>query len=142
MKLITIIMGVLVIGFVLITVGLFVSDLEGNYPDANINDSTWAGKYDYQEDLNDSVSSIKRDFETMADAESWWTIMGAGFVAFAKAIFLIPTTLFLGLGKGVLIITGMGEFFAVDAQIVAYAITSLLIIIVFSFITWWRRFKE
>jgi len=141
MKLITIIMSLLAIGFVLVVVGLFVSDMEQYYPEANINDSSWAGKYNYQEEINASVSDIQSEFEEMGNAENWWTVLGVGFVAFAKAIFLIPQTIFLGITKGTFVVSGIGEFAGAGALVV-YGITALIVVVVFSFITWWRKFKE
>jgi len=136
------ILSILLVGLVITTVGLIVSDLETQYPEVNVNTSSWAGKWNYADDLNDSVNSIKEKFEVLGDPErGWFSKLAEGITAIPEAIILVAKSMFFATAKGVIIITDIGFLTGVPPQIYAVGIVALIIVIVFKLVEWWRRYK-
>ena len=137
------VLSVLLVGLVITTVGLIVSDLETQYPDVDVNTSSWAGKWNYVEDINDSVDDLKTSLEKLGDEEvGWFTKLVEGALAIPWAVIkMISTTLFFATTKGIIIISEIGLTLGLPPTILAFGIVALIVIIVFKLMQFWRRYK-
>ena len=114
MKISTFIGLFLVIAAFMFIFGLMSQESKTYYPDSNMNDSEWYGKYDYASDINESVHPIKTAFDKIGDSElGWWSKLTSGIAAIPQAIIALPVLLFKSIYFG--------------GQIIAGAFTSLLI---------------
>lgn len=136
------ILSVLLIGLIITTVGFIVSDFETQYPEVDVNTSSWSGKWNYADDLNASVTSIKEKFEVLGDPElGWFAKLAEGITAIPEAVILVAKSMFSATVKGVIIITDVGFLVGIPPQIYSIGIVALIIIIVFKLVEWWRRYK-
>ena len=136
------ILSILLIGLIITTVGFIVSDFETQYPEVDVNTSSWSGKWNYADDLNESVTSIKEKFEVLGDPErGWFSKLAEGITAIPEAVILVAKSMFSATVKGVLIITEVGLLAGIPIEIYSIGIVALIIIIVFKLVEWWRRYK-
>ena len=134
---------VLLVGFVFVTVGFIVDDLKTEYPEVNVNTSSWEGRWDYMEDINTSVVVVQEKIMKMGDPEvGWFTRLAEGAISIPWAIITMMTqTLFLAIANGAVIVSEVGLTVGVPTVILAFGTVALIIVVVFKLIEFWRRYK-
>jgi len=104
MKLGTPIYILLAIAFVFTCVGLIVSEMRTNYPEAGVPETSY-DKYNYANQMNSSVTAIRDASKKIGGIEGWWSqIIGA--VASSVIIFL---GLIIAIGQIILSIPFFGS---------------------------------
>ena len=128
MKISTFISLFLVIASFMFIAGLISNEAKTYYPDSNINDSEWYGKYDYAGDINESIHPIKTAFDKIGDSElGWWSKLTSGIAAIPQAIIALPVLLFKSLYFGGLIIAGSFTSLLIPATIIVIIGTMILV---------------
>jgi len=140
MKISTIVIMVVMIGFVFATVGLIVNDLETQYPSVEIN-SSWSSKYDYSSEINQSATKIKDLFSEIGEKEGGWLLL-TGITAFPTAVVEAVKIVLVSLIKGVAITTGIGTDLGIDKTILVFLVVIITLIVVFSLVRFWRKTEE
>jgi len=139
MKISSYILIVLMVGLVFAIVGSIVSDFGTQYPDIIINKS-WEDQYNYADEINESVISLKEKFDIIGDEDvGWFSKLAAGITAIPIAIITVPVVLFKTVSYGITIITSLGTEIGVPAFVTYFAIIAILIIIVFALVSFWHR---
>lgn len=139
MKIETIVMMVLVVGFILMTVGLIVSDLQVQYPEVNVNSSAWSNQYDYSSSINTSATKIQKQFEKVGEEEGWLSSIVSGAFAIPTALVETVKIVLNSIGSGVAILTGLGTESKIDPKIIGFGVVAIIIGIVFSIVRFWRK---
>lgn len=133
-------MIVLLVSLVFSILGNITGDME-DYYDVEVN-HTLGEDYDYAGRINKSVYGIKNNFDTISDEDAgWFSKIGAGITAIPEAVITVVSVLFTSMGYGIQILTGIGSELAVPAAVVSTAIVGLIVIVVFSIVSYWRRYK-
>lgn len=119
----------------------FANDLNAQYPEEHqINTSKYEGKYDYSENINDSVGKLKSNFDTITDTDkSWFTRIGAGIVAIPYAVILFPLTIFDGFASFGNILTGMTQALGVPPFLISAGLLILVIFAVIKLLEFFQR---
>jgi len=137
MKIETIVLMVVMVGFVFAAVGLMVNDFQEQYPEVQIN-SSWQSKYDYSKEINKSASNIVGYFDKIGESEGGWIIL-TGIVALPLAIIEAVKIITLSLVKGTSIVTGVGTDIGINKTLLSFIIIIIIVIIVFVLIKFWRK---
>jgi len=140
MKISSIVLMIVLVGFIFATVGLIVSDLETQYPEVTVN-SSWSSKYDYSSEINQSAIRIKNLFENIGEREGGWLLL-TGITAFPIAVVETVKIVILSLGKGISIVTGIGSDIGIPNTIIGFLIVIVILIIIFSLVKFWRKTEE
>ena len=128
MKISTVVSLFLVIAVFMIVFGLMSQEAKTYYPESNINDSDWYGKYDYSSGINDSTYKIKNAFDSIGDDKlGWWSKIGLGIVALPQAIIAVPVLLFKTLVFGETITNGFLTTLMIPATIIVIIIIMMLV---------------
>ncbi len=139
MKMSGYILLVLIVGLVFAVVASILSDFETQYPDVIINKS-WEEQYDYADEINESIISLKDKFDIIGDEDiGWFSKLAAGITAVPIAIVTVPVVLFKTISYGITIITSLGTEIGVPAFVTYFAVIAILIIIVFALVSFWHR---
>jgi len=128
MKISTFVQLFLVIAAFMVIFGLMSDEAKVYYPESNINDSEWYGKYNYAEQINESTSGIQTSLKNIGDDETgWFTKILSGIAAIPKAaiglVSLVFTSFFLG-GK---IITGSLTTLNIPGAIIGIILVVMII---------------
>ena len=127
------------VGLIFAVVASILSDFETQYPDVMINKS-WEEKYDYVDEINESVISLKEKFDIIGDEDiGWFSKLAAGITAVPIAIVTVPVVLFKTVSYGIIIITSLGEEIGIPSFVIYFAVVAILIIIVFALVSFWHR---
>jgi len=140
MKISTIVIMVVLVGFIFATVGLITNDLETQYPDTNIN-SSWQTKYDYSSEINQSAGKIKNLFENIGEKEGGWLLL-TGITAFPIAVIETVKIVILSLVKGTAIVTGAGTDIGLPPVIITFLTVIITLVVIFSLVKFWRKTEE
>ena len=133
---------VLLIGMSFTAFGMIITDFETQYPDVSINKTSWEGKYNYTERINNSATSLKEDIEKIGDdtATGGWQVFSA-IVAIPKAVFYVVSILFLSIGFGLNIFSGILNSLGVPLFIQVIGTLIIIILIIFAAISFQHRAK-
>lgn len=138
MKVGTIVMMLLLVGFVFVAAGIIISDMETQYPDIDIN-SSWQGKYDYSLEINESAGKIEEKFKAIEEEERGWLKFLVGIAAIPTAIIQTMKIILLSMTKGIVVVTGIGSDIGIPPAIIVFGIIALIIAIIFSIVKFWRK---
>lgn len=130
-------MMVLSVGLVFVIVGSITDDFE-TYYDVEVNE-TLGGNYDYSGRINASVSGLIKNFEAMDEGERSWFV--GTLYAIPLAIFSVISSVFISGVYSINIFTNIGSKIEIPLEIIAIGVTVIMIIIVFSVVSFWRRYK-
>jgi len=143
MKISTFIMIILVISGFFFIFGSMSKEAKLYYPDANINDSQWYGKYDYVSRVNTSIAPLQTSFETIQDEnKGWFTKLTSGIAAIPAAVIAIPTLLFGSFVMGGSLITGLFTTMNVDIYLIILACVMVVVWGIFKLIGMYNRKDE
>jgi hypothetical protein len=133
MKISTFIMMFLVIAAFMFVAGLISQEAKTYYPESNIDDSAWAGKYDYSSQINDSITPLQESFKVIGDSEKgWWSKLTSGIAAIPQAVIAFAGLTIGSFAFGSGIVTG---------TLTTLGVPSILIVIVIIMIIVWGIFK-
>lgn len=128
MKISTYVLLLVCVGAVLFVYASMMSESAQRYPEANINSSEWAGKYDYALEVNKSISPLQNAFAKIQDENTgWFTKLTAGITAIPLAIIELPTLLFKSFSLGGSLITGIFTSFGLPAYFIIVAIILIIV---------------
>jgi len=128
MKISTFVQLFLVIAAFMVIFGLMSNEAKMYYPEANINDSNWAGKYNYADQINDSTSEIQESLKSIGDEEKgWFTKILSGIAAIPKAAIGLVKLLFTSFFLGGAIITGSLTTLNIPGAIIGIIISVMII---------------
>jgi len=132
---------ILMVGLVFAIVASILSDFETQYPNIIVNKS-WEEQYNYADEINESVISLKEKFDIIGDDDiGWFSKLTAGITAVPIAIITVPAVLFKTISYGITIVTSLGTEIGVPAFVTYFAIVAILIIIIFALVSFWHRSK-
>ena len=133
MKISTFISLFLVIAGFMFIFALMSDEAKTYYPDANINDSEWAGKYDYSEQINEKMNDSVTAFKNIGDENKGWFVkIVSGIAAIPSAVIGIASLVLGSFGYGAGIITG---------TLTTLTVPATLIFIIIIMITVWGIMK-
>jgi len=142
MKISTYIMMLLVISGIFFTFALMTQEAKTYYPEAGIDDSDWADKYDFGTSINRTVSPLQKAFEKLGDEEAgWWTKLTAGITAVPLAIIQIPVVLFQTFVMGGLLITGVFTSLGIPAYLLGIVLIMVLVWGIFKLVEIYQRWQ-
>jgi len=128
MKLSTYLQIFLVIAAFMFIFGLMAEESKANYPEADINDSAWAGKFDYSTEINNSVKPVQTALENIGDEEKGWFVkILSGIAAIPAAVIGIASLILGSFVHGGAIITGSLAILAIPAAIIAIIIIMIVV---------------
>jgi len=140
MKISEYIIIVLIIGMSFTAFGLIINDFETQYPDVNINKTSWEGKYNFTEQINEKALELKNDTESIIYEEGGWQVFSA-IVAIPKAVLNTVSILFLSMVFGLEIFSGILNSLGVPLFIQVIGTVIIIILIVFAAISFQHRAK-
>jgi len=107
MKISTFVQLFLIIAIFMIVFGMISKEAQTYYPEANIDDSEWYGKYNYAEEINDSTYDIQVALHNIGEKDKGWfgTIL-SGVAAIPKTVIGLVSLVFKSFWLGGKIITG------------------------------------
>lgn len=127
-----IIMLILMFAVVTITTGGIISDMNNNY-DVNVSTS-WSDKYNFANQINESVANIQKDADVATQTTGWMQIV-SGVSAIWQGIKTVITLLYSIPGYTISIIRGvaadMGLPSIVSDMIIPIFIVMILVAITF-----------
>jgi hypothetical protein len=110
------------------------------YPEAGINNSEWATKYDMTQRLEWLVIPLRDKFANITDVDvGFFTKVVAGITAIPYAIILIPSAMFSGLGIFTDIITGFFSALGIPPTLILLVGLIALLWIVFKLASFFQR---
>ena len=135
-----IIMMILMVGLVFTIFGFIISDLQQQYPDNDIDNSSWIGFYsqEYTEQINESATSLQRDLEQISDESNWFTKIGQGIIAIPNAVLQVFSIIIASMVNGAKIFIEAGSVFGIPTAIMVFGTVALIVVLVFSLINWWH----
>ena len=135
-------MIILVISGFFFIFGLMSQEAKTYYPDANINDSEWYGRYDYVSSINTSIAPLQTSFETIQDEnKGWFTKLTSGIAAIPAAVIAIPNLLFGSFVTGGTIIAGTFTTFNIPIYIILLISVMIIVWGVFKLIEMYNRWQ-
>lgn len=101
MKISTFFIFLLVVSGVFFVFAEIIRESNQQFPDSNINSSEWEDKYEYVEEINDTLTPLADKLKIIQDDESgWFSKLTAGITAIPYAVMLVPQALFGGMEFG------------------------------------------
>lgn len=132
----------LMVGLVFAMVGSIINDFETQYPDINVNTS-WEDEYDYRDEINESVSSLKDKLDIITDEEEgWFSKIAAGITAVPRAIILVPVVMFETISYGLIILVKVGNDIGIPSFVIAFTTIAVILILIFKLISFFQRSRE
>ena len=141
MKISDYIIIVLVIGMCFTAFGMIISDFETSYPDVEINRTSWEGKYNFADDINESAEGLKIDLEKIGDAEGFWTTISVGALAIPNVIISTISILLKSMGYGFVIFQGILDSLGVPQFVTTIGTIIIIILVLFAGISFYHRGK-
>jgi len=128
MKISTFITLFLVIAGVIFIMGLTTQEAKTYYPEAEINDSDWAGKYDYSSNIDSKMNESITAFKDIGDENKGWFVkIVSGISAMPSAVIGIASLILGSFGYGGELITGVLTTLTIPPTIIVI-ITLMLIV--------------
>lgn len=141
MKISTFIIILLFVGVVLFVMAQMVNEANDKY-DTSINTSSWEGKYDYAESVNESVTPIITSINDITSEEKGWLEkVGAGFTGIISAVTLLPALVWSSFTMGGGLMTGGLSSLGVPAYLIMVLILALVVWGVFKLIEFFQRWQ-
>lgn len=142
MKISTFIIAILVISGFFFIFGLISQESKQYYPEANINDSEWYGKYDYVSNINRSISPLQESFNKIQDENvGWFSKLTSGISAIPSAVIAIPTLLFGSFIVGGEIVTGTATTLKIPFYLIILVSVMILVWGIFKLVEMYNRWK-
>lgn len=143
MKVSTIIMMVLFVGFLFAAVGLLIGEMEQQYVNTDV-DTSFVDKYNYTSQIEDDVEPLRESFDNMGQSTSWTEVITGSLNIFFTALLDVPSIIFGSILYANNIISGFGndiglEGVGIPQIFISIAITLLLVYVVFKVVSWWHR---
>jgi len=139
MKLSGYVLIVLMIGLCFAIVGSVIGEFKTSYPDVDVNTS-WSNKYNYADEISDSMSGLQEKFATISDPDAgWFAKVGAGIIAIPNVVIAIPTVLVKTISYITTIVSDVGAELKIPGFVIALGVTAMIVIIMFGLISFWHR---
>lgn len=128
------------VGLVMTIFGSIVTDLQQQYPNSTIDNSSWSGIYDesYTSQINESASSLQADLEEISDEDNWFTNVAQGVIAIPNAILSVFSIIIASMVNGGKIFIEAGAVGGIPTPVMIFGTVALMIVVVFSLINWWH----
>ena len=141
MKISTLITILLFVGVVFFAINLMVSEAEDKYG-TDINTTSWKGKYDYAESINESVDPLIGAIDDIANEDKGWLEkVGAGFTGIISAVILLPAIVWDSFRMGGGLITGVFSSIGLPAYLISVFIIALIVWGVFKLVEFFQRWQ-
>jgi hypothetical protein len=122
--------------------GLMSQEASVNYPDSNINDSEWLGKYDYSEQINESISPLQTAISDIGDdSKGWFSQVTSGIIAIPTAVIALPTLFFQTVANGGRIVAGTFTTLKIPSQLVTIVLIMIFIWIIFKLVEIYNKWQ-
>ncbi len=139
MKLSGFVLIILMVGLTFAVVGTIIDDFEVQYPDVDIN-QTWEDKYDYTEEINESVYGLKTRFDIIGNEEAgWFSQLTAGIAAIPLAIIFVPVVVFKTMSYAVIILSSISAEVGIPPFVTVFAIVAIIVVLIFGLVSFWHR---
>ncbi len=141
MKISTLFSILLITGMIIFVMSQMVSEADENYS-VDINQSEWQGKYDFAQEVNESVNPVIVSINTITNQEAGWLEkVGAGFTGIVSAVTLLPTLVWEGGKMGGTLITGLANSFGIPSYITLVFLIMLIVWGIFELIQFFQRWS-
>jgi hypothetical protein len=135
-------MVILVISGFFFIFGLMSEETKIYYPEANLNDSAWAGKYDYVDSINESIAPLQNSFNKIQDENvGWFSKLTSGIAAIPAAVIAIPTLLFGSFITGGAVITGTFTTLKIHIYFIVLVCVMIVVWGIFKLIEMYNRWQ-
>jgi hypothetical protein len=122
--------------------GLMSQEASVNYPDSNINDSEWLGKYDYSEQINESISPLQTAISNIGDdSKGWFSQVTSGIIAIPTAVIALPKLFFQTVANGGRIVAGTFTTLKTPTQLVAIVLIMIFIWVIFKLVEIYNKWQ-
>jgi hypothetical protein len=122
--------------------GLMSQEASVNYPDSNINDSEWLGKYDYSEQINESISPLQTAISDIGDdSKGWFSQVTSGIIAIPTAVIALPKLFFQTVANGGRIVAGTFTTLKIPTQLVAIVLIMIFIWVIFKLVEIYNKWQ-
>jgi len=122
--------------------GLMSQEASVDYPDSNINDSEWLGKYDYSEQINESITPLQTAVSNIGDDnKGWFSQVTSGIIAIPTAIIALPTLFFQTVANGGRIVAGTFTTLKIPSQLVTIVLIMIFIWIIFKLVEIYNKWQ-
>jgi len=147
MKFITVISMMLVVTIIFFSWGVIVDDLETNYIETNISDSSgvndsYKSTYNRVEELNNTFYPVQEDFQDISEDDGWFDRIGDASIAIPKVIISIPGVLFTTVNYAISDTVSILKLAGIPAEVVLIASIFITLMILFMIIAFWRRYDQ
>ena len=141
MKISTFITILLFVGVVFFVITLMVTEAEDKYG-TDINTTSWEGKYDYAESINESVDPLIGSIDDITNEDKGWLEkVGAGFTGIISAVTLLPALVWNSFAMGGGLITGVFSSIGLPAYLIGVFIIALIVWGVFKLVEFFQRWQ-
>lgn len=132
----------LVISAFVIILGLMSEESSNYYPEANINDSEWSGKYNYVSSVNTSIAPLQASFETISDEnKGWFSKLTAGISAIPSAVIAVPVLLFKAIGHAGSLLSGTFTTLRIPVELIVIFTITILVWAIFKLMELYNRWQ-
>jgi len=147
MKFITVISMMLVVTIIFFSWGVIVDDLETNYIETNISDSSgvndsYKSTYNRVDELNETFFPVQQDFQDISEDDGWFDRIGDASIAIPKVIISIPGVLFTTVNYAISDTVSILKLAGIPAEVVLIASIFITLMILFMIIAFWRRYDQ
>lgn len=129
-------MIVLSVGFFFLAAALIVDDFKQSQ--GLDVDTSFRDDFNFESSLNTTAGKIKEGAEQLTDPNNGYDLLEGGFQIIWNSIILVPVAIFDALRFAGIAISKIGGGIGIPSEVISYGLTALLIVIVFSFISWWH----
>ena len=132
----------LVVGVVFFIAGLMINESAVRYPDANMTDDNMTAKYDFSDDINNSISPLKTAMENVVNPDvGFFSKLSSGLAAIHYAVIALVSVSIGTIGYGIILLSGGAVAFGIPAYLLSVAFISLFVWIVFKLISIYQRWE-
>lgn len=141
MKISLMITFIIIVGIVFLGFTTMSNDLNTQYTNGTeINTSLWSGKYNYTNQVNNSISPLVEDFNNIADENSgWFTRLGSGIVAIPHAVVGVASLALTSLGSLGGIVSNAGNAIGIPPAVIYGFIVILTIMVLTGLLSFFQK---
>lgn len=141
MKLSTFFIFLLIISGIFFVFAMMVKEANEQFPDeSNLNSSEWENKYEFVENINQTISPLETKLKTIQDEdEGWFSKLTAGITAVPYVLLIVPQAVFGSIEFGGYILTDFFSVWMLPSFIATIALVMLLVWAIFKLVSFWNK---
>ena len=139
MKISSFIFMLLIVGVVFFIFAQMVNEANTSYPGSDLNSSSWNNSYDFAISMNNTISPLKKDIDTIQSDASWFSKVIAGISAIPMVVINFILAISKSLGFGTTLITNLLSVFSLPAYIILVATIMMIVWVVIKLVEMLQR---